>query len=94
MYLEVREREIQWDRITGVCRAGIIWEINRSSGEMEVETPHKTLLGSLGRGIGGQGHLEAVSWDGLGSRNSRGAGGALPSTQNYQEILTILHLDC
>lgn len=49
LYLEVREREIQWDRITGVCRAGIIWEINRSSGEMEVETAHKTLLGQSGQ---------------------------------------------
>lgn len=31
-------------------RTGIIWEINRSSGEMGMETPHKTLLRGSGQG--------------------------------------------
>lgn len=42
----------------------------------------------------GRDDLGAVSWDGLGSRNFMGAGGVLPNTHNYQEMLTILHLDC
>lgn len=45
-----RRRDIQQDRITGMYRIEIIWEVNRSTGETGMEAQQKTPLRASGQG--------------------------------------------
>ena len=56
-----RRRDIQRDRITGMYRTETAWEINRSAGEMGMETQQKTPLRGSGQGnqtISGEGQQQ------------------------------------